>query len=381
VAGFLFFFSLLVLFEGIPHALTGRVDFSQLFTAGYMTRSGNASSLYDFAAQQRVYRSLIPQKTVWLPFDHPAYEALIFAPLSLLKYRDAYIVFLAINLALLSTSILILWPRFSHLADIWKPLPAALIVCFMPVTIALLQGQDSLLLLGLVAGAAVSLDRGHEAAAGAFAGAALFKFQFVIPIALLFLLWRRWRFVAGFSAAGFVAVALSVLVVGWRGLIAFAYRLGSISVGLHSADQSTFGVRPAAMANLRGLCYVLFSSSPRVGQIVTVLLSAALFIYVVRKKPSIDLAILFAALVSYHGLSHDMSLLVIPAGMTLLTGYAVGDGSKVFVAAVLLIAPTFLFLLTVVMNAESFFLLSIPTTAVMLLASEAPPIPQAHSVV
>jgi len=50
------------------------------------------------------------------------------------------------------------------------------------------------------------LKNGRDFRAGAILGLGLFKFQFIVPFALIFLLRRRWKFMRGFvaTAAGWV---------------------------------------------------------------------------------------------------------------------------------------------------------------------------------
>src|SRR6185437_15949690 len=133
-----------------------------------------------------------------LPFIRPAYQALLFVPFSLLPYRTSYLAFLAVNLVLLAIAFWILRPHMSHLMRVWRFLPVFLFLVFYPISLAIMQGQDSILLLLLLAAALAALEGGQELRAGVLVGLGLFKMQVVIPIALLFLLWRRWRLFAGF---------------------------------------------------------------------------------------------------------------------------------------------------------------------------------------
>jgi len=75
-------------------------------------------------------------------------------------------------------------------------------------------GQDSILLLALLAAAFACLNRRRDLGAGLLTGLGLFKFQIIIPMALLFLVWRRWRFCLGFASSSLVAGAVSVGLVG-----------------------------------------------------------------------------------------------------------------------------------------------------------------------
>jgi len=56
-------------------------------------------------------------------------------------------------------------------------LRAAMFVTFLPVSAALMQGQDSVLLLALLAAAAVTLDRGRELTAGVLVGLGYSSFR------------------------------------------------------------------------------------------------------------------------------------------------------------------------------------------------------------
>ena len=185
-----------------PSALRGHADFRQLYAAGYMVRTGHASELYDARAQQQFQNALVGNDERALPFIRPAYQALLFVPFSLLPYRSAYLAFLAVNLLLLAMAFWLIASTMRNLARIWRGLPVFVFLVFYPIALALMQGQDSILLLVLLAAALVALDRGREMMAGMLVALGLFKMQIVIPIALLFLLWRRWRFFAGFALCG-----------------------------------------------------------------------------------------------------------------------------------------------------------------------------------
>ncbi len=171
----------------LPTFLGGRADFRQLYTAGFMVRSGYASQLYDYNSQRRFQNVLVSPADIALPFNHLSYEALLFAPFSLLPFRAAYFTFLGTNLALLALCYRLLRPGMDTLADIFRWLPAAMFLGFLPVAAALMQGQDSILLLTLLVAATVALQRGANLTAGALVGFGLFKFQIVLPIALLLL--------------------------------------------------------------------------------------------------------------------------------------------------------------------------------------------------
>jgi hypothetical protein len=62
--------------------LAGYADFSRLYTAGYMVRTGRANQLYGGPRQHSVQNNLTLGQD--LVFDHAAFEAPLFVPFSLL---------------------------------------------------------------------------------------------------------------------------------------------------------------------------------------------------------------------------------------------------------------------------------------------------------
>src|SRR6266567_1149229 len=137
----------------LPAALGGHADFRQLYAAGYMVRTGHAKELYDYNAQLQFQNQAVSPAAVPLPFIRPACYALLFVPFSLMSYRSAYFAFLCLSLILLWVSYWILRPWLRNLARAWSWLPPLIFVSFFPVTAALTQGQDSILLLALLAAA------------------------------------------------------------------------------------------------------------------------------------------------------------------------------------------------------------------------------------
>src|SRR5437588_10831895 len=67
--------------------LGGRSDFRQLYTAGYLVRSGHAHELYDYESQRYFQNTVVRQADMTLPFIRPASAARLFVPLSFLTYR------------------------------------------------------------------------------------------------------------------------------------------------------------------------------------------------------------------------------------------------------------------------------------------------------
>jgi glycosyl transferase family 87 len=299
----------------------GRVDFRAQYAAGYMLRSGNAHRLYDYAAQLLVQNSLVTPRSATMPFDHLAYEALLFTPLSFLRFEAAYVAFLLLNLAALFASIVLIRRWTPNLNQLYPWLTPVMILVYLPTAVALMQGQESALLLLCLVICYAALANGREATVAIVLSLGMFKFQIILPIAFLFLLWRRWRVALVFSLSTASLLFISFALVGMEAARSYLGLLISMSVGLRSAaDQVRLGVPPAAMPNLRGLVIGFLGhqvASPW-EQLAIVVLSAVIIVTAyLRGLNSTNtgrllIAIVAAALVSYHSLIHDLTILLLP---------------------------------------------------------------------
>jgi Glycosyltransferase family 87 len=336
----LFFLSASGLFLTLPLARSGHVDFRHLYTAGYMVRTGHAAEIYDFAKSEEFQDQLVGPAEGALPFNHLAYETLIYVPFSFLSYRQAYFAFMVVNLMVLAGSVWMFRPLLLPLEQIWRWLPIAIVVCFLPVTIALVQGQDSLFLLALFIACGVQVRAGRDFRAGILVGLTLFKFQYALPVAFLFFAWRRWRFVAGFFLAAAAVSGISVWLTGLSVIPSYLHTIIGMSTKFTSANGFLYGVHPEGMPNLRGFIYIISARSTWFTNVLTLASSAAVVLYAYLKRPAFGTALLAALLVSYHQLISDTSLLLIPVGLAL--SWALESGSKGRVPVVVFACLAFL---------------------------------------
>ena len=354
-----------------PRVILTRADFRDIYTSAYMVRSGYSHQLYDYDTQKRFQDELVSARSSLLPFDHLPYETLLFVPFAVLPYKSAYFTFMSCNFALLAVLFRVFLPFLSQLRATWFLLPVGIFAGFFPVTITLMLGQDSILMLGLFSFAILLLRRDRELAAGMLVGLGFFKFQMVLPIAFLFLMWRRWRFFAGFSVSAFAVTAISFLMIGLTGMRAYLSLLISMSIkGDQFADQFKSRLGTIAMPNLRGLVSTVTSSHipGSWAQILTVGLSLLVMLWVAFAAPAsrrgpdgLLLAVTAAAVVSYHMLIQDLTVLLIPIAVTLerFIESEETDDEKgrwtLRAATLLLLSPSFVFLLS-----EYFCLTALP---------------------
>jgi hypothetical protein len=346
IHGVLFWKARLLVRQGYP-------DFTIFYTAGKMLRQGLSHGLYNGALQydvQQTFASGVRIRKGPLPYNHPAFEALIFEPLAALDYPTAYAVWSVFNLAILGFLPFLLRPHIPVLAQcsplLWLPVWLG----FFPVLVALLQGQDVILLLLLNALAFVALKRNAETLAGCWLGLGVFKFQLMVPLVLILMCWKRGKVVLSFAVTAAGLAAISVAITGWAGALRYP---GYV---LHFEEFMEQGGIAADMPNLRGLIegWSVTRGLPGV-HVITIALSVGLLVWVVAKgwhrvdssqqfDLKFSLAMVAAVLVSYHAFPYDLSLLVIP--LLLVVSYAMETDRLHRCRNVAFLLPTVLLFLT-----------------------------------
>ncbi len=365
-----------------PAIVHGHSDFRQLYTAGYMLRTGYRHSLYDYDAQIAFQNSVVGPEAIALPFNHLAYEALLFVPFSALPYRVAFFAFLLTNLLLLWVSYKLLRPQLGRLASIFKWLPAVMLISFLPVGATLMQGQDSIVLLALIAGMTYCVVRGKDLAAGVLLGLGCFKFQLVVPIAVLFLAGRTRRLPAGFAISAVLTATISLWIVGFSQFTQYSHSLLSMSAKSTALDQFRYGINPIEMPNVRGLVYGLLNSHvSRVWiQVATLLVSFALFLAVSSRlwaRESVTgiagLAIAAATALSYHLYMHDLSVLAVPI-LLMSNTFATAESSPISTSRWALRVSTLMFIAPALMSFMPFrfYLVCLPLLALIWILALKP---------
>jgi hypothetical protein len=307
-----------------------RTDFSVTYIGSRMVYLGQGAKLYDLAEQQKLKSLLLPDAEP-LIYEHPPFEALFLAPLGALSYKTAYLVWGLINIAV--------WLFLPYLLRPYAPAPRDdlgylfLWLLFAPLGVALFEGQSSLLLLLLYSLAFIQLRGGRDFRAGAILGLALFKFQFVIPFALIFLLQRKWRFIKGFLATATALGVLSFVAVGWHGIINYIRLL--VGIAAHPANAS-YG-SAIGMATVQGFMQPLLAGVLGHAAVSLIVAGVSLFLILwtawrwrkaglAADRRTFDLlfaaAIVVSLVTGFHMFTHDLSPLML--AMLLVAGHFPG---------------------------------------------------------
>jgi len=302
--------------EGLP-------DFTIFYTAGQILRTGHATELYDNNLQKIIQQAVTPiglvRRGSILPYNHPPFEAVIFVPLSRFSYLTAYLIWAGTNCAIVLWLAMLLRRHVLALRHLPARLWLLTVVTFNPVFIALIQGQDSILLLCCFALAYISLIRNSEFTAGVWLGLGLFKFNLVLPFVLPFFLLKRKKCAEGLLVTGLSLFVLSLSIVGWRALIRYPQYLW----GTEQDSTYLWNSAHANQPNLRGLFTSLLPHQAvlRTGLVILgsgiVLLGMTLVWYRVCSRPSsaiqrgFGISLLGSVLLSFHLYLHDLSLLLL----------------------------------------------------------------------
>ncbi len=302
-------------------------DFITFWGASWLAQHGQAASAYDppaLWAAQIVAVPGTPEPYLW---HYPPPFLLVVYPLAWLSYVAALAVFMAVGFAL-------------YIATMRRMFPGAewLIAAFPAVLLVALHGQATFLLVAIIAGAYMMLDR-RPVAAGWLLGLLVCKPHLAPLFPLAMAVSGRWKTLGAMAASAACLVLASVLAFGlapWRGFLAdlpLARRV--LEEGMLPWDTM-----PTMFAATR-----LAGAPVQAAYAAQALAAIAVAVLVVLLwRGAADFRLKFAALVigsllvSPYAFDYDLILLAIPIG--LLAQWSAGRSVRWL--APLLIAAVFM---------------------------------------
>jgi hypothetical protein len=330
-------------------------DMMTFYTSGTMLRRGLQSKVYDETSQITYQRQLFGPSVPTEVNPHPPFETLIFVPLTYLPFPTAYVLWGLLNLILLGWSLYLLKPFATHFDTESRVTLALAGLC--PLISTLREGQDQILLVLVCVGAFICLKKRREFEAGAVLGAGLFRFQFVLPLLVIFVALRKWKIAVGTACVGAMLGLTSLVVFGWGGVRQY------ISLVESFARSAAMLRLVPAMPNVRGFVYILMAgrAEPRYMAALVAAGSLVLLAWPIiewRRRPwdpgnrTFDLlfalSVVVSVMISYHLLVNGMLLLIVPALLLLnYTAGAYARGPRRWSSMLPLIC---LFLMTILLN-------------------------------
>lgn len=327
----------------VPKLERGYQDFTAFYCGALMIRAGDGERLYDLQLQYKTQLEFAPHvdiRNMALPYNHPPFEAVLLLPLAYLNFFPAYLTWSFLNIVMLALAVALLKKAFPEAATLDGRFLFLAVAGFTPVGRALIQGQDSVLLTLLGTVGLTLLEKEQDVGAGVALALCLFKFQIALPLAFILAV-RRPRLLLGFIPTAVGLGAMSVAVVGEQGIAGYVHYV----LGLEKSGAG--GAIPAAgMANLHGLIASLAGTGARSATTMWVtvgvsLIAIGLAAWLVSKRNAsaqfvFGVASMCALLVSYHALTHDLTLLM-PVVLLLFAG-PVFERWEVYGDTILLVA-------------------------------------------
>jgi hypothetical protein len=248
----------LLLFVDVRHT-----DFLNFYAAATIVRHGDAPTLYTRETQELALEGILGYRTADY-FLHPPFEAAAFVPLTYMPFKQAFLVWSLINAVLLGCLPLILSGFIPLIVQ--KPSLSLLPFAFLPALTALSLGQDCILVTFLICVTFLLTHRNHPVLAGLILSLATVKFQYVLVLALLLLVARKYRLIAGFLMGSFALMGVCISLIGPAGLLQSARFLQASSRGFATGRQAMMMDFPALLAASGWtshiyLCWILVSAA------------------------------------------------------------------------------------------------------------------------
>lgn len=214
--------------EGLPHAS----DFVSGFAAGRLALEGQAAAAYDWSLHKQAEVAATGfDFDGYFSWSYPPTFLLLTAPLALMAYAPAHLVWLAATLPLYSAAIRAILPR---------PGVALAALAFPAAFWNAGCGQNGFLSAALIAGGLAALER-RPALAGVLFGLMTYKPHLGLMIPLALIAGGHWR---AFAAAALTALGMAVvslLAFGPEAWTAFAQSAGLMNRGVMVEGRANFG--------------------------------------------------------------------------------------------------------------------------------------------
>lgn len=206
------------LLKGIE--LSGRADFYCGYIAGKEVRTGHALDLYTLA--------LYPFRA---PFDHAAWESLLFVPFSFFPFSVAFALWNTVSIVLFGISG---WLLRHEIRDVLVTRThflrrLLLFALLIPIGETLAFGQDAALLLLFIVLALKSTKDGRDWDAGIWLGLASIKIHLMLGLFLLIALRRKWQIAWSVVLTGMFLFCLSTALAGPGWVLACIHAQASVS--------------------------------------------------------------------------------------------------------------------------------------------------------
>jgi len=275
-------------------------DFAVFYQAGALALKGHAAAAYDDTRFIAAVQAAFPGSSLRLPWSYPPTFQLVLAPLALLPYGVAYLVW---NTGLL-TAFGAVCARLAATSRRWC------LVLAPGVAVNALFGQNGVLSAALM-GAGVLWLKTRPILAGVLLGGLAYKPQIAVLTPLVLVAARAWKPLAAAVASQIIFSVLAGILLGWGGWAGFLAKMVH-PAGVAAASSSSAHAIPSLQVLAADL-----GAPPPASMILHALgaagaVAAALVVWRRREDAALRLAVLGSAtlLISPYLRAYDMILLL-----------------------------------------------------------------------
>ncbi len=285
-------------------------DFSQFYTLGSVALAHSTADLYNEGTQAEITARRIPGAVGirYIPL-YPPQVSIFFAPLAVLPYSAALVIWLVSSALVYGLGCYALWracPRLRN--EGWTVLLLA--IAFPAFFHVIVWGQTSAMALACFTAAFFLLRDDRPFLAGLALGCLIFKPQLGIAAAFVFTYTRAWRVIAGGILSAAAQLSLAALYYGTESVRAWVRIMSS-------AVYNVAEFRPYQAHSLRMFWAILIPGRalPFALYVVSALVILGWTAAVWSRRPNLPLALRYSALlvasvlVAPHLIVYDMVIL------------------------------------------------------------------------
>jgi len=205
-----------------------RREFTPFYIVGLILNNHAPEKIYDPPFQNRIGHEILPNVTQDLnsPYSHAPFESLIYRPLAKLSHERAYAVWALVSFLLFCAGFWLVWTSLPSAPHSRWVTPFLLTLSFYPILAwCITMGQVAAIGFFWMALAIHLEQRKNSFSSGMAIAPCLCKPTLLVLLLPMMVISRRGRTLLGFSLGCMILLCLSLLAVGWRGCIAYAYML------------------------------------------------------------------------------------------------------------------------------------------------------------
>lgn len=305
-------------------------DFRAFYTGGLMIINRVGSDFYTLSTQYNWQHSFVPElshQSQLMPFVYPPFVAIPIALIARFPFEAAYIVYMLWNIALLATLYFLSMKILKYAETKIKVIIAVMTIAFLPILVAVMQGQLSLLLAIALLNAWFSLRMGNKIHSGLWLSLLLVRPHLIVVPLFVFILKRQIRVLVGLTIGSATLFLISLLLVGWTGLQSYINLLVS---AFNWGDAYTR--HPQKMHSWNGFLSFVFNTDHLTGislilWLLGIIFAIGLLLWAWKKhlRPQTDrfglqwaMLVLVMLFTSPHVNFHDLSVLIVPGILVIL---------------------------------------------------------------